>query len=221
MGTLALAPVIKPLLGDVPAWLALGWIQKESAGRVALVDRSAFPEGEMSLFQLSPDERKSLGVDEGQLLSDPVYSITKGLELINQYSGKVAGLGIPYGTDFHWWNVKLMHGIGAKGLELMYDDMRANGAEPSNAIQVTSYFLPRGANDNRVAQAIKAAAGAIHYPSKWIGNANLVYGEGKTLAATAGLGEALKDPRVALPALAVLALGGLLLYSILHRKGMV
>lgn len=210
MGVLSLVPVIEPVLGDRPWWLVLGWIDVESGGRVSDLTTSV-PSlgGEASYFQLSASERATVGADLDRMLRDPAYSVQKGLEFVETLADKAIKLGIPYGTDFFWGVVKLIHGIGYGGTIEIFNDMRAHGVEPQSLEDMAQYFCggtcpnprtsgpPQTENNIRVAQAIKRRGGNIHYPSKWIYNAQMVYSRGQMLA----LAGKLTNPFVALPLL--------------------
>jgi hypothetical protein len=135
-------------------------------------------------------------------------------------------MGVAEGTDFFWWFVKYIHSIGETGAKLALEDMRAHGKEPTSGLEMALYFTPpHGENDSRVAQAIKAATGKVHYPSKWVPFTGEVEAEGKAIAAELGVIGRLKEqlqahPRIALSA-GLLLLGGLVLLVFLTsgKKG--
>lgn len=116
----ALLPKLRPLASSsgVPLGLLVGWIAKESGGKLATKPQPGPGDTSMDergYFQLSPDESKKLGLDHQRLSTDSDYSLQAGIDLINEYQGNVKALNVPAatsGTAFYWLLVKLCHTVG-------------------------------------------------------------------------------------------------------------
>jgi hypothetical protein len=132
----------------IPLGLMVGWIAKESGGR--LNDTTSLDE--RGLFQLMPSESKSLGLDHERLSTDLDYSIAAGPKIIKKYQSNVNDLDLiyaPAGNSYYWRLVKLAHSMGAgqmkkvvkaamaaghastwDDLETFALDMKINGPQP-------------------------------------------------------------------------------------------
>ena len=94
----------------IPLGLLVGWIAKESGGKLA--DTTSLDE--RGYFQLMPDESKSIGVDHERLSTDSDYSISAGIKLVQHYQAVVDALGVAAkGSSYYWRLVKLAHSMGA------------------------------------------------------------------------------------------------------------
>jgi hypothetical protein len=93
----------------IPLGLLVGWIAKESGGRLG--DKTSL--NELGLFQLMPAESQSIGVDHERLSTDLDYSIDAGIRLIKKYMSTVVALDVaPAGSSYFWKLVKLVHSVG-------------------------------------------------------------------------------------------------------------
>lgn len=132
----------------IPLGLMVGWIAKESGGR--LNDTTSLDE--RGLFQLMPSESKTLGLDHQRLSTDLDYSLDAGVKLIRKYQSDVNNLDLiyaPAGNAYYWRLVKLAHSMGAgqmkkvvkaamaadqaktwDDLEAFAVDMKINGPQP-------------------------------------------------------------------------------------------
>jgi hypothetical protein len=138
---LTLAPDVSAAIaahgGDIPAWLDMGWIFVESAGRVGDADYTGYKKGgELGLFQLNPDERSVTHyTDEARLKSpdDADYQIEAGHALIDYYGSRVAEVGVTADVDpLYWMLIKLAHGMGRGGMQsLVRGYTSANGSPPT------------------------------------------------------------------------------------------
>lgn len=96
----------------IPLGLLVGWIAKESGGR--LNDTTSLDE--RGYFQLMPDESRAIGVDHARLSTDSDYSLDAGVKLIRKYQSTVNAfdlLGAPAGSTYYWKLVKLAHSMGS------------------------------------------------------------------------------------------------------------
>jgi hypothetical protein len=94
----------------IPLGLLVGWIAKESGGKLEEVTRL----DERGYFQLMKGESDRLGLDHARLSTDPVYSINAGLLLIGRYMKEADALGIaPKGSKYYWMVVKWLHSMGS------------------------------------------------------------------------------------------------------------
>lgn len=110
----------------IPLGLMVGWIAKESGGVLGPAwpaqkptPLKGEPDSERGLFQLTPSESKSLGIDldgHKRLSTDLDFSIDAGVKLIRHYQSAVNDLNLaaaPAGNSFYWRLVKLGHSTGA------------------------------------------------------------------------------------------------------------
>jgi len=149
----------------VPLGLLVGWVAKESGGKIGEVTRL----DERGLFQLMPDESKRLGLDHQRLSTDLVYSINAGLLLIATYMKDVDALGVAAkGSTYYWLLVKLAHTMGVGAMDKIVAAAKASGQAGSwSALE--SYAL---ANNAALLSATK------HSPSKWFPFIDALYDVG-------------------------------------------
>jgi hypothetical protein len=94
----------------IPLGLMVGWIAKESGGK--LTDTTSLDE--RGYFQLMPAESKKLDLDHQRLSTDSDYSIMAGVDLIQDYQKTVEALAVaPAGSSYYWKLVKLAHSMGS------------------------------------------------------------------------------------------------------------
>jgi hypothetical protein len=192
LSIMSLVPDLAPQLGDVPPWLPLGWISVESNGRLDDADFTAFPEGELGLFQLDPSERQRLGVDDDRLLLDAPYALGVGLQLIQSYGAQVAAAGIAPRSDLYWYLTKFFHGLGAGGARQVLSAFQSqNGRLPETIDEFRDFGNAEG-----------YVAG--HSVAKWIKNADSVRTQGLFLQTLAKL----PNPGVTVPVVGLFILGG-------------
>lgn len=155
----------------VPLGVMVGWIARESGGRLDEVPKplKGEPDGERGLFQLTPSESKSLGLspeDHKRLSTDLQFSINAGLMLIAKYMGKVDRLGVAApGSSYYWRLVKLMHTMGSGAAEIIVKNAKAVGAARSWEA------LEEHALDNERQYLSETK----HSPSKWFPLVDKVY----------------------------------------------
>jgi hypothetical protein len=152
----------------IPLGLLVGWIARESGGRIDEVPKplKGEPDGERGYFQLTPSESRKLGLDHQRLSTDPVYSINAGLALIGSYMGEVERLSVaPRGSAYFWKLVKLAHTMGTGAMRTIVSGAKAEGAVRTwEALE--DHAL---ANEKRYLSATK------HSPSKWFPLVDAVY----------------------------------------------
>ncbi|KKW46506.1 MAG: hypothetical protein UY96_C0003G0009 [Parcubacteria group bacterium GW2011_GWB1_56_8] len=144
----------------IPLGLLVGWVAKESGGRLSEVPKplKGEPDGERGYFQLTPSESRSLGLDHKRLSEDPIYSINAGLLLIGRYMKAVDALGVAVpGSMYYWLLVKLAHTMGSGAMKII-----VNGAKAAGAAR-TWDALERHALDNEA----RYFSATKHSPSKW------------------------------------------------------
>jgi hypothetical protein len=113
------------LESGIPLGLLVGWIAKESGGKIGEVTPKY---NERGYFQLMPNESKKLGLDHERLSTDVMYSITAGLLLIGRYMKETDVLGVaPRGTRFYWLLVKLGHTMGSGATKKIVAAAKAAG----------------------------------------------------------------------------------------------
>ena len=134
----------------IPLGVLVGWIAKESGGKLGEVTRL----DERGYFQLMPDESRALGLDHQRLSTDPVYSINAGLLLIGRYMKEADALGIaPHGSSYFWKVTKLGHTMGSGDTKTL-----ARAAQSAGQAGSWSDF------EN---YALSGAAHTKHSPAKW------------------------------------------------------
>lgn len=139
----------------VPLGVLVGWIAKESGGRLDDVTKL----DERGIFQLHPDESKGLGIDHQKLSTDLTYSINAGLALIGKYMGQVTSYDVaPKGSEFFWKLVKLAHTMGSGATKKIVEMARAAG-ESRTWQKIEDYAL---SHEAEIMHAVK------HSPTKWI-----------------------------------------------------
>lgn len=146
----------------IPLGLLVGWIAKESGGKLGEVTKL----DERGYFQLMPDESKSLGLDHQRLSTDPVYSINAGLLLIGKYMKVAQALGVaPVGSSYFWKLVKLAHTMGTGAMnKIVGAAAAANLAGSWSTLE--GYAL---ANNDELLRTTK------HSPAKWFPLVDAVY----------------------------------------------
>lgn len=138
----------------VPLGLLVGWIAKESGGRLGETTKY----DERGLFQLMPAESQALGVDHQRLSTDPVYSINGGLALIARYMGEAGKLGVAQkGTTYFWRLTKLLHTMGTGATKKIIEAAKAAGVAGSWE-SLRNYAV---AHDSELLHTTK------HSPAKW------------------------------------------------------
>jgi Transglycosylase SLT domain len=112
----------------IPLGLMVGWIAKESGGKLS--DTTSLDE--RGYFQLMPAESKSLGLDHQRLSTDSDYSIQAGVDIINYYRKSVDALGVASsGSSYYWRLVKLAHSMGAGQMKKVVNAANAAGSADS------------------------------------------------------------------------------------------
>lgn len=123
------------LSSGIPLGLIVGWVARESAGKLAAKPQPGPGDTKMDergYFQLTPEESKSLGVEHRRLSTDSTYSINAGLLLIGKYMRAVDALNVaPKGSPYYWMLVKLGHTMGSGGMRRVVDGARAAGQASS------------------------------------------------------------------------------------------
>jgi len=160
----------------VPLGVAVGWIQKESGGRLS--ETTSYDE--RGYFQLMPEESKDLGLDHARLSTDSDYSLEAGFTLIASYNRRVlkaashasitdqrvrAFLDTPHGTEYRFRLVKFFHSIGGGAAKAIFLDALIDQAADSWAA-LSIYAMER---DDQYLHELK------HRPSKWIGLVNEMF----------------------------------------------
>lgn len=156
----AILPALKTAAAaaDIPLGLMVGWIAKESGGR--LDEKTRYDE--RGYFQLMPDESKALGLDHQRLSTDSDYSIHAGVLLIKKYALLADGYGIfVKGSSDYWRLVKLIHTVGNGDVKSLVSAATTAGALSSwNTFE--QFALSGGAHTK-------------HSPSKWFPLVDKVY----------------------------------------------
>jgi hypothetical protein len=119
---------------DIPLGVLVGWIVKESGGKLAEHPQPGPGDtlmDERGYGQLSPAESKKLGIDHQRLSTDSDYSLQALVSLIHEYEGDVLALKISSATKygaFYWLLVKLCHTVGVGQTKKWVEAARDAGA---------------------------------------------------------------------------------------------
>lgn len=170
----------------IPLGLLIGWIAKESGGRLDEVTKL----DERGYFQLMPAESAMLGLDHKRLSTDSTYSINAGLRLIAHYMVDVDKLGIaPKGSDYYWRLVKLAHTMGVGAMDKIVAAAQGAGDAKSWS-DLETYAL---GHDKELLASTK------HSPAKWFPFVDEIYdvgapfGFGASMTIVGGGGPAFTD----------------------------
>lgn len=138
----------------VPLGVLVGWICKESGGKLGEVTRL----DERGLFQIMAGESKTLGLDHQRLSTDLNYSINGGLALIGRYMGLANSLNVaPQGSEYFWRLVKLLHTMGSGAIKKIVEMAKVAG-EVRTWQRLEDYAL---SHEKEIFKVVK------HSPSKW------------------------------------------------------
>jgi len=153
----------------VPFGLAVGWIELESGGN----PHEKTPIGEVSVWQISPEEAADMGLDIVRLEHDPQYGLSAGFELVHRYQRAVGRLKVPnlaIGTEYYWRLVKLGHSMGGGAMRrLMTDAINQQAYE--------SWDLLKPFALSNTAKYLKLLK---HSPAKWFEFVDRVFLVGKS-----------------------------------------
>jgi hypothetical protein len=167
----------------IPLGLLVGWIAKESGGR--LNDKTSLDE--RGYFQLMPDESRAIGVEHERLSTDSDYSLDAGMKLIRKYQSTINNLdlaGAPAGSTYYWRLVKLAHSMGSGQTKKIVDRAKAAG-QAGSWNQLEQFALGLSINGPQ--------------PKKWFPFIDLIY----RIGAPFGFGNEVSSP----PALIGVACG--------------
>lgn len=112
--------------GEIPLYLLLGWVDKESAGRL----EGPTNIGELGYFQNHPEESQELHIDHPRLRTDPDYSVWGGIQMVRRKAARARELGFPEGTELSWRVAKWLHWLPGV-VALFLNDMRRAGVDPT------------------------------------------------------------------------------------------
>lgn len=152
----ALLPALKNAAdtSGIPLGLIIGWIARESGGRLDEVTKL----DERGYFQLMPAEDAKIGRDHLRNSTDSGYSINSGLLLIADYARQVDALGVANrGSAYYWWLVKFFHSIGSGAAATIVKLAQAAGQ--AGSLSALRQFID--ANESALFSKVK------HSPTKW------------------------------------------------------
>jgi hypothetical protein len=170
-----LVPLLNRYRGNIPLSFLLGWIDKESGGRIGELTSL----NERGYFQLHPEESKSLGVDHQRLSSDPDYSVQAGIKLVQHRAARARSLGFPEGTELFWRVTKLLHWLPG-GVKVILEEMRKSGVPPTNWEAIKQYV---SGNRDRLIGLFRTRLHGSWDPMRGIANVDAVFERGRRLAA--------------------------------------
>lgn len=150
----------------IPLGVLVGWIARESGGRIGEVTRL----DERGIFQLHPDESKSLKLDHQRLSTDLNYSLEAGIALIKKYMGLATKMdAAPPGSEYFWKLVKLAHTMGS-GITPKIVAMAKDAGEARTWQRLRDYSL---ANEKKILSTMK------HSPTKWMPFIDKIFNTGR------------------------------------------
>jgi len=145
----------------VPLGVGVGWIAKESGGKLAEAPKPLKGErdSERGYFQQTPSESDKLNLDHAKLSTDSEYSILGGLHAIRElYMPAADKLGVAQkGTTYYWDLVKLVHTMGP-GATAKIVALAKEADQARNWDDLEHYALE---HDREIFSAVK------HSPKKW------------------------------------------------------
>jgi len=165
------------LTHQVPLGVAVGWIERESGGRLGDVTDL----DERGYFQILPDESKDLGlpaVDHKRLSTDSDFSLEIGFRLVRHYRKVVMGWeisGLDPGSETAWRFVKFAHSIGPGAAHRIVVDASSQAGMLGSWGLFSEYCR---LNDGRY-RLSKEDGGLGHSPAKWINFVNDVFVSGE------------------------------------------
>lgn len=135
----ALLPKLREMASNsnIPLGLLVGWIVKESGGKLAKYPQPGPGDTSMDergYFQLTPDESQKLGLDHQRLSTDSDYSLAAGPLRIRECEAATRALNVPAaqpGTAFYWLLVKLQHTVGSGQTKKWVEGAKAAGKADS------------------------------------------------------------------------------------------
>lgn len=171
-----MVPLLNRYRDDIPLELLLGWIQKESGGRLGRISSL----DERGYFQVHPDESDDLKLDHERLSKNRRYSVKSGIKLVKYYARFAEKrLRVTHGTDLFWHVVKFLHAMGMGAVKTLIDDMRENGVESTTWEEIKQYAAD---NRKRLRRLYKKKYGKTLDAVKWTKNVDEVFKQGRQLA---------------------------------------
>lgn len=123
----AILPLLKKAsdTSGIPLGLLVAWVIHESRGHIGETTSM----DERGVFQLSPDESKSLGLDHKRLSTDMQYSIDGGIQAITRkYRPAARALGVaPEGSSYFWLLTKAGHTMGSGQTKKIVESAKSAG----------------------------------------------------------------------------------------------
>ena len=128
----------------VPLDLLLGWIAKESSGKLGDEERTRqannpdYTLDEISLFQISVEERelylKLKPAARARMLTDMAFSVKQGIRLAKFYQGALEQAnGVSTESPAVWQLVKLSHKVGLPSVKRLLGKMADATVDPATA----------------------------------------------------------------------------------------
>ena len=118
-------PLLQRYAGTIPLPFLLGWIEKESGGRLADTTKLR----EYGYFQIMPSESQQLGFDHERIHVDADYSVRAGIKLVQYYAKLVRKRGVPPSAPSFWAWVKFHHAIGSGDAHKLLRAAAAHGVD--------------------------------------------------------------------------------------------
>jgi hypothetical protein len=127
--------------GNIDLDFLLGWIDQESGGLTS-TQHPGHRLDEVSLFQISLDERRDLQIDtprmRERLLHDVRTAVLQGLRLVHLERDRLLRAGLNEQSPALWEFVRLMHEVGESAtlqwIARLQSELEAgNGVDPANA----------------------------------------------------------------------------------------
>jgi hypothetical protein len=130
--------------GDIDLDFLLGWIDQESGGKRG-TQHPGTAKDEVSLFQISREERADLGIDTAamrqRLLTDLRTAVHEGLRFVRleqQRLLSMSDVGLSVNSPAFWPFVRLMHEVGEPATKNWVRQMKTefrsgNGVDPATA----------------------------------------------------------------------------------------
>ena len=179
-------PYLQQYGGAYPLDFLLGWIQQEAGGKIT----STTSLGEAGFFQIYPETARDLGIDITRVKTDPAYSVSAGIQMLDYYR-RATDTGVwPEGSQAYYGAIKLRHAVPAIA-------SAATTAMRGAGVQFTEWPDAADWIETNLPSFVSG-----HSFSHWVDNVSAVFRRGAALASglpplVASIAGTVGDPPVA------------------------
>ena len=124
--------------GNIPLDVLLGWVTRESNGRLGPPTKL----DERGYFQIHPGQSKMLGLNHEKVGSDPDYSVFAGIKLLEALAKEAQAAGFTREKMPFWHVVKLRHSLPVVA-NAVTAELRREGVTPVDWPQLKQFIANR------------------------------------------------------------------------------